>query len=384
MGARGVRLRRDRRGALHQPVGPRLPAGVPAAGRVARGVCRARRCTPTRPRPRRACSATSATSCGLVQPAVHIGSFDRAEPHLSRAAARPVQTAAADDPPASRRRGRHHLLPVAARGRRAGGGACRRRHSRAALPRGARRRDAPQEPGRLPQRRGRRDGGHRRLRHGHRSVGRPLCRPRRRPAVARAVSAGGRPRRPRRAAGRVRAGDLARRLRALAQPARIRRPVDRQRADAAARHGAVCRGDQLPASGAGRLLRAGPRRRARAARATGAWPSSSAPTSRRCWHRRSCRRSRAPDNAGASATSSPCSAASRPRRSPRAATTRSACSACCARCRPPSCAATSTSSRRAAFSRAPAINTRRCRSARPAPSCCAGRPSACCSASLGR
>ena len=57
-------LCRHRRSALHQPVGPRLPAGVPAAGRVARGVCRHVSCTPTPPRRRHACSATSAISCG--------------------------------------------------------------------------------------------------------------------------------------------------------------------------------------------------------------------------------------------------------------------------------------------------------------------------------
>ena len=72
---------------------------------------------------------------------------------------------------------------------------------------------------------------------------------------------------------------------------------------------------------------------------------------------------RARDSAGASATSSRCCAARPPRRSPRAGTTPSACSACCARCPPPNCAATSTSSRKAGSSAAPAISTRRCRSA---------------------
>ena len=59
------------------------------------------------------------------------------------------------------------------------------------------------------RRRHRRDG---RVRHGHRSLGRALRRPRRRAAVARALPAGVGPRRPRRPRGRVRAHLLGRRL----------------------------------------------------------------------------------------------------------------------------------------------------------------------------
>ena len=60
---------------------------------------------------------------------------------------------------------------------------------------------------------------------------------------------------PRRPAGRVRADLLGRRLRPLAADARGQRRVDRERADAAARHGAVRRRHALPASDAGRVLR---------------------------------------------------------------------------------------------------------------------------------
>ena len=59
---------------------------------------------------------------------------------------------------------------------------------------------APPEPGRLPQRRRRRDGGDGRLRHGHRPIRRAVRAARRRAAIARALPAGSRTRRTRRAA----------------------------------------------------------------------------------------------------------------------------------------------------------------------------------------
>ena len=60
---------------------------------------------------------------------------------------------------------------------------------------------------------------------------------------------------PRRAAGGVRPDLLGRRLRALAADARVQRRVERERADAAARHGEVRRRHALPSPHAGRVLR---------------------------------------------------------------------------------------------------------------------------------
>ena len=73
------------------------------------------------------------------------------------------------------------------------------------------------QPGRLPER----VGGHRRrhggLRHGHRPLRRPVRDSRRCAAVARALPAGSRPRRPRRPGGRVRADRVGGRLPAVAR-----------------------------------------------------------------------------------------------------------------------------------------------------------------------
>ena len=70
-------LRRDRRSALHQPVGARLPARVPPARPAAGRCCRASASTPTpRPRPR-ACGGTSPRSSGCATPLELVGSFDR-------------------------------------------------------------------------------------------------------------------------------------------------------------------------------------------------------------------------------------------------------------------------------------------------------------------
>ena len=84
----GARLRRRRRGALHQPVGPRLPAGVPRSSAQLRerfpGV-RVPRATP-RP-PRRASGATSSPSCACGDPRDARRIVRPAEPRLSRASA---------------------------------------------------------------------------------------------------------------------------------------------------------------------------------------------------------------------------------------------------------------------------------------------------------
>ena len=82
------------------------------------------------------------------------------------------------------------------------------------------------ESGCVPRRacrRGRRDGG---VRHGHRSLGRAVRRSRRRAAVARALPAGVRPGRPRRARSRVRADLLDRGLPEVAGHAGAQRRAD--------------------------------------------------------------------------------------------------------------------------------------------------------------
>ena len=61
-------LLRRRRGALHQPVGPRLPAGVPPAARCCARRFPASPCTPTRRPRRRRCGATSSPSCACAIP----------------------------------------------------------------------------------------------------------------------------------------------------------------------------------------------------------------------------------------------------------------------------------------------------------------------------
>ena len=134
------------------------------------------------------------------------------------------------------------------RGGRAGRVAVVDRRARAAVSRRARRRRTPPQPGRVHQRGGGRRRRHRRVRDGHRSLGRPLRRPRRRAAVARALPAGVGPRRARRARGGVRAGLFGRRLPEVARDARAQRRADRRAALAAARHGALRRGRRLPPS----------------------------------------------------------------------------------------------------------------------------------------
>ena len=167
----------------------------------------------------------------LRDPLVLVGSFDR--PNLTYRVLRRgnLHKQLRDDPRAPRRRGRHRLLHVAPRGRSAGRVAAAakgiaRCRITPGLPTSVRSR-APGGVPRRARRHRRRDGG---VRHGHRSVERPLRRARRRAAIARALPAGVGPRRPRRPAGRVRADLLGRRLRAVAADARAERRVDRERA----------------------------------------------------------------------------------------------------------------------------------------------------------
>ena len=192
----GIEPVRHRRGALREPVGPRLPARVPAAHRAARALGRraAHRAHRHRRRhhARRHRGAPAAAGSGAVRqqlrPAEH-PLHDRREKGADAPAAA-VHRAAA------RGRGRHRLLPVAQAGGRAGRHAVRARARRAALPRRARRRRAPAEPGPLPARGRYRDGGHHRLRHGHRQAGRALRRPPGHAQEHRGLLPGDRPRRP--------------------------------------------------------------------------------------------------------------------------------------------------------------------------------------------
>src|SRR6185436_16254178 len=112
---------------------------------------------------------------------------------------------------------------------------------RRAVPRRPRRRRAEPPPGdvsRRTRRHRRRDRG---VRDGHRPIQRAVRRPRRRAAIAGALSTGIRTGGTRWPAGRVRADLLGQRLRPLAANARDQRRVERERADAAARHGTLRR-----------------------------------------------------------------------------------------------------------------------------------------------
>ena len=208
-------IRRDRRSALHQPVGPRFPSGVPAARPAARrfpGVSlHAFTATATGAGPR----ATSCRELRLQRSARARRIVRSAEPRVSRAPPRqPAHASCIDDPRSARRRRRHHLLLVAAGSRGAG--------RVAAAARGT----AP-----LPYHAGLADdvrSRHQetfldervdivvatgRVRDGDRPVERAVRRARRRAAIAGALSAGVGPRGTRRAAGGVRPDLLGRRLR---------------------------------------------------------------------------------------------------------------------------------------------------------------------------
>ena len=119
-------LHRHRRGALHQPVGPRLPPGVPAAGAPARALAVDQPARLHRHRHRaRAQGHRRAARPARCRRAGRI--VRSAEPGLPRARARDAQDADSRRARAPSRRGRHHLLPVAPRGGRAGAVAARTR-----------------------------------------------------------------------------------------------------------------------------------------------------------------------------------------------------------------------------------------------------------------
>ena len=182
-----------------------------------------------RPRPR-ASGATSPTQLGLRDPVELVGSFDRPNLVYRVLAARRPQAADPRHPRPAPRRGRHHLLHVAQGGRCAGGVAGGRgRCARCRITRACRTRNAAATRMRSSSERvdvvvatvafgmgiDRSDvrfvvhaGAPRSLEHYQQEV---------------------RPRRPRRARGRVRADLLGRRLPEVARDARTQRRADRRR-----------------------------------------------------------------------------------------------------------------------------------------------------------
>ena len=117
---------------------------------------------------------------------------------------------------------------------------------------------APPPPGPLPARGRHRDGGHHRLRHGHRQARRALRRPPRPAEEHRGLLPGDRPRRPRRPAGRRldglrpgRRGEPAPHDRRERRRRRLQAPAAQQ----ARRAAGAGRGARLPARAAAGLLR---------------------------------------------------------------------------------------------------------------------------------
>ncbi len=268
-------LHRHRRSALHQPLGPRLPAGVPAARRAARSLAAGvdARVHGDRDDPRARGHRPPARAARRPRAGRQLRS---AEPDLSRAAApvaRPAARGRAHEPS---RRGGHRLLHLAQGRRSDRGGALRRRPQGGRVSRRALGRRAVPQPGRVHRRARRRRRRHRRLRDGRRSIGRPLRRARRRPQVARALPAGGRARRPRRPRRRVPAALLVRRLPEVAPDHGAVGRAERSRRRPPAPDGALRRRLPVPPQDAGRALRPDLRGRATAAPATSASARSSA------------------------------------------------------------------------------------------------------------
>ena len=222
---------RGGRGALRQPVGPRLPPRLPADRRTAR-----RRSDV--PLAAFTATADAETRAEIVTrlfdgatPAIFLRGFDRPNIHLAFA----VEGQAAPADPRLRRRPqgpvRHRLLR--ARGprprrwrRRCARPGIRRCHYHGGMEAEARRKVESAVPAR-----GRADRHrHGRLRHGHRQAGHPLGRPCRPAEVDRGLLPGDRPRRARRRAGRD-----ADALRPRGYP--LRRAADRRRAGPAGTQG---------------------------------------------------------------------------------------------------------------------------------------------------
>ena len=141
------------------------------------------------------------------------------------------------------------------------------------------RRRAPRQPGGVRQRAGRHRRRHRGVRHGHRPLQRALRHPRRHAEVARALSAGGRPGRPRRPGGGVPAAGERRRLRPVeVDPDARRRRAAARRPAQARRDVRVLPAGRVPSPRAGDVLRPDATSASTAARATSAsarrWPAS--------------------------------------------------------------------------------------------------------------
>ena len=107
-------LYRDRRGALHQPVGPRLPPGVPADWRAALAVSRRQPARVHRDGDR-AGPARHRVPAGAPRRRRARRLLRSSQPRLPRPAARHAEEAAAGDPRAPPRERGHHLLHVAPR-----------------------------------------------------------------------------------------------------------------------------------------------------------------------------------------------------------------------------------------------------------------------------
>ena len=143
------------------------------------------------------------------------------EPHVPRGAAHRDAAADAEGarPASPARRESSTACPAARSTRRRRG--CRGwAYGRSPYHAGHERRGAPREPGGVHRRARRRRRGHGGVRHGHRPPGRPVRGPRRLAAIARALPAGVRTRRPRRPACRVRPHCVAGRLPAVEEPSR--------------------------------------------------------------------------------------------------------------------------------------------------------------------
>jgi hypothetical protein len=250
---------RHRRGALRQPVGPRLPAGIPRPDGAARALPRraAHRAHRHRRRPharrhrRAAAAAGGAPVRQQLRPAQHPLPHRREEgPHAAAAALHGSASTRA--------------TPASSTASRAS--ASRRRRSCCAS---AGWTPCPTTPAWTPTVRQRhqdrflRDEGvvmtrHHRLRHGHRQAGRALRRPPGHAQEHRGLLPGDRPRRPRRPA---RAGLDGLRPAGRGQPApHDRREPRRRGVQAGAARQARCaagagRGHRLPARAAARVLR---------------------------------------------------------------------------------------------------------------------------------
>ena len=198
-------VHRDRRGALHQPVGTRLQARVPPAR------------APQHDFPGRRLHAFTATATARVRDDI-VAQLGLRDPSCSSAPStgrtsriaccRARQMRQQLQEVLGRHRGEAGIIYclVAPRGRRDWRPGCRAWVcARCRTTPGSSDDDAPREPGGVPRRARRRRRGDRGVRHGHRPLERAVRGARRRAAIARALPAGVRPRRPRRPAGRMRA-----------------------------------------------------------------------------------------------------------------------------------------------------------------------------------